>query len=221
MEKDVCQRMGIPGWFSDLSQGFDILSDEIPVGGDFGFLHPPYHNMIVHSGQVWGEPDPRDLSRCPTYGLFLDKLSEACYRLYESLRTGAHMVILVGDLKRQGVLHPLSHDMHVYGQPVNVVIKMQHNCASSRKDYGQARFIPIVHETMWITRKPDGLLHAHAPSPSPKLRPAPVRRDDVAGSSAGRPGEAGWRGRATLSLPGDGKLCQNPASSRARTGLAS
>jgi hypothetical protein len=147
--------MGISYWVGDLSRGFDILSNEIPVGGDLGILHPPYYDMILYSGQVWGqEADPRDLSRAPDYDTFLQRLDEAQYRLYESLRTGGIMAVLVGDLKRKGRLYPLQRDMRWFGEPVNLVIKLQHNVWSDRVSYS-GRFIPIVHEYLILTRKPD------------------------------------------------------------------
>ena len=152
---DVCARMGIACWTGDLRTGFDILSDEIPVGAEMGVLHPPYYNMILYSGKVWGDaPDPRDLSRAPDYDTFLRRLNEAQYRLYESLRTGGLMAVLVGDLKRRGKLYPIQRDMHWIGEPVNLVVKIQHNMASNRVDYS-GRFIPIVHEYLVITRKPE------------------------------------------------------------------
>ncbi len=153
--RDVCARLGVPCWSSDLRDGFDLLGDEIPVGADLGILHPPYSNMILYSGAVWGEQaDPRDLSRCPDYWTFIKRLNEAQYRLYESLRRGGHMAVLVGDLRRAGEFYPIQRDMSWYGQPVSEVVKLQHNTTSSRTDYS-GRFIPIVHEYLIITRKPE------------------------------------------------------------------
>lgn len=153
--RDVCQRLGIPCWSSDLRDGFNVLEDEIPVGGDLGIAHPPYHNIVLYSGAVWGEKaNPHDLSRCPDYDTFLRRLDEAHLRVYESLRSGAHLAILVGDVKKNGQLYPIQRDMRWLGEPVNTVIKLQHNCLSDRQTYSGA-FIPIVHEYLLITRKPD------------------------------------------------------------------
>ena len=143
--RDVCRELGIAGWFGDLKDGFNILRDPIPCGGDFGFMHPPYHDIIVYSGNVWGEPHPDDLSRCSSYEDFLAKLNQAQFALYDALRRGGHMAILIGDVRRNGVLYPIQRDMAWYGEPVAVVIKQQHNCWSDRRHYS-GKFIALVHE---------------------------------------------------------------------------
>jgi len=174
--REVCEALGVKGWFNDLRYGFNILADEIPVGGDFGFMHPPYFDVIHYSGEVWGDkPDPNDLSRCGSYEEFLAKLNEAQFRLYESLRQGAHMAILVGDVKRKGVLYPIQRDMRWYGEPVNLVIKMQHNCWSDRQDY-TGKFIALVHEYLVITRKPNAWI---IPIRVTEMRECDLRRTTV------------------------------------------
>lgn len=151
--RDVCAAKGVACWSSDLREGFDLLSDELPAAPDLGFLHPPYHDMIAYSGAVWGESDSRDLSRAGDYATFITRLNEAQYRLYENLRTGGHMAVLVGDLRRRGQLYPIQRDMAWYGEPVATVIKLQHNTASARKPYAGS-FIALAHEYLIITRKP-------------------------------------------------------------------
>ena len=157
--RDVAERLGIPGFFSDLALGFNVLRDEPPFGGfDFAFWHPPYHNIVVYTGpgSVWGgDPHPDDLSRCPSYEVFLERLNEATYRIYEALRRGGRLAVLVGDLRRNGKLYPIQRDMRWFGEPEALIIKMQHNTRSGRKDYGRARFVAIVHEYLVVTRKPD------------------------------------------------------------------
>ena len=108
-------------------------------------MHPPYHDIIVYSGDVWGEPHPDDLSRCSSYEDFLAKLNQAQFALYDALRRGGHMAILIGDVRRNGVLYPIQRDMAWYGEPVAVVIKQQHNCWSDRRHYS-GKFIALVHE---------------------------------------------------------------------------
>ena len=152
--RDVCEEMGIPGWFGDLRDGFNILREPIPQGGDFGFMHPPYHNIVQYSGNVWGKSHPEDLSRCPTYEDFLRKLNQAQFALYDALRRGGHTAMLVGDVRKNGTLYPIQRDMAWFGEPVALVIKQQHNCWSQRRDYA-GKFIALVHEYLVVTRKPD------------------------------------------------------------------
>ena len=153
--RDVCAERDVPCWSSDLRDGFNVLSGEIPVGADLAFLHPPYHHAIYYSGQVWGnKADPSDLSRCPDYQTFVNRLNEAQMRVYESLRRGGVLAVLVGDVKKNGELFPIQRDMAWIGQPINEVIKLQHNCWSNSVKY-HGNFIPILHEYLVLTKKPD------------------------------------------------------------------
>ncbi len=151
---DVAKQMGIPCWLGDLHSGFNAITDEIPQPADLAWLHPPYHDMIVYSGQVWGrEAHPDDLSRCPDYETFLKRLDLVSYNAYQALRPGGHLAVLVGDLKRKGELFPIQRDMRWFGEPVNVIIKVQHNVQSSSRSYG-GNFVAIMHEYLVVTRKP-------------------------------------------------------------------
>jgi len=174
--RDVCRELGVPGWFSDLREGFNILRDEIPVGGDLGFLHPPYHNIVHYSGEVWGEaPHPDDLSRCASYEEFLVRLNEAQFRLYEALRRDGRLAVLIGDVRRGGVLYPIQRDMRVYGQAEAFVVKAQHNCWSDRRHYAGS-FVAIVTEYLWVTRKPDAFI---VPVRVAEIREVDLRKSSV------------------------------------------
>lgn len=151
---DVAKQMGIPCWTGDLHSGFNLLSDEIPTPADLVWVHPPYFDMVIYSGQVWGKnAHPDDLSRCPDYETFIRRLDQAHYNAYQALQPGGHLTVLVGDLKRKGLLYPIQRDMRWYGEPVQVVIKLQHNVQSSGKTY-TGNFVSILHEYLVVTRKP-------------------------------------------------------------------
>lgn len=157
---DVATAMGINCWLGDLHSGFNALSDEIPMPADLVWLHPPYHDMIVYSGQVWGDQaHPDDLSRCPSYEDFLKKLDQVSYNAYQALRPGGHLAVLIGDLKRKGKLYPIQRDMRWFGEPVNVIIKLQHNVWSENVNYS-GNFVKIVHEYLVVTRKPKQFTNA-------------------------------------------------------------
>ena len=36
----------------------------IKDSADLIFFHPPYHDIIKYSGNMWGKANPDDLSRC-------------------------------------------------------------------------------------------------------------------------------------------------------------
>lgn len=152
---DVAARMGIFCWQGDLHSGFNVLRDEFPGLADLVFFHDPYHDIIQYSGNVWGKhPHPDDLSRCPDYATFIRKMDVAHYNGYQALRPGGHLVILVGDVKRQGVLYPLQRDYRWYGEPRQMLIKLQHNVWSNGQQYTNFRDPHILHEYVIVTQKP-------------------------------------------------------------------
>lgn len=154
---DVCQELGVDHYALDLNPaygGWDALNDEIPESSDFTFFHPPYHNMITYSGNMWGEADPRDLSRCFSYEDFIKKLNHITAKLLSSLRKGGRLAVLVGDYKKKGQLYSIQKDMIWPGTPEQVIIKLQHNAESYKTNYS-GKFIPIVHEYVLIFRRDD------------------------------------------------------------------
>ncbi len=68
---DVCREMGVEYVGLDLYKGNDFTKDSIitqlPRPADICFTHPPYHNMITYSGEVYGtKAIEGDTSRCAT-----------------------------------------------------------------------------------------------------------------------------------------------------------
>jgi len=148
--RDVCADMGIAYQGFDLHSGVDSLHDEIGAGYDLIFWHPPYHDMKVYSD------DPRDLSRAGSLAAFGALLRVGYWRFFERLAPGGRLAILIGDLRRRGRYEPLTADVarldrnHIAG----IIVKAQHNVSSNRTQYGGA-FVPILHETLTIFRRPE------------------------------------------------------------------
>jgi hypothetical protein len=58
----VAREMGIEAYGLDLHSGFNILARRILE--EVGKLsHPPYHNIVVYSGVVWGNEPHEVISR--------------------------------------------------------------------------------------------------------------------------------------------------------------
>lgn len=137
----------------DLHNGFNLLKDSLTrrIGGqraDYVFIHPPYANLIVYSGSVWGtEAHPDDLSRCTSYEDFLSKMTVAMRNVYDALAGGGRYSILIGDIRRNGEYISIQSDLLQLapGKLDGVIIKEQHNCVSDRRTYS-GEFIPISHE---------------------------------------------------------------------------
>ncbi|WCF11648.1 hypothetical protein NDS46_30340 (plasmid) [Paenibacillus thiaminolyticus] len=157
--QDVCREKGnMNSLHLDLRPEFgswNALRDEMPCGSDLVFSHPPYHNMIVYSGKVWGKEHPDDLSRCATYDEFISKLNLVNAKIYNSLRKGGRHAMLIGDLRRHGKYYSMIKDLAWYGDLEGHLIKVQHNTESERKQYSNHNFIPIMHEHLLIFRKGD------------------------------------------------------------------
>ncbi|MFP7486420.1 DNA methylase N-4/N-6 [Priestia filamentosa] len=169
---DVCQAMGIKDSihldlnpdFGTLYQGVDkeyqgkvggwnALRDDIPFSGmDLVFSHPPYHNMVRYSGEMWGESHPEDLSRCGSYEEFIFKLNVVNAKIYGSLKRGGRHAMLVGDMKEKGRFYSLIKDLAYYGTLESHLVKVQHNASSYRKKYN-GKFIPIQHEHLLLFKK--------------------------------------------------------------------
>ncbi len=137
----------------DLSQGWDVLSSELPRQKfDFIWYHPPYWDIIKYSNH------PGDLSNCVSLEEFEAKLNSSVQRLYSLLRPKGVMAILIGDKRKQGHYYPLARSLLInenIGNLKAIIIKLQHNCRSDRKDYhtGNPFLIPIRHEYCLVFQK--------------------------------------------------------------------
>lgn len=158
--RDVCARLKIPFMGFDLRSGFDAVSTPLisvlPNSPDLIFLHPPYHLVIVYSGNVWGEkPVAGDLSRCLSLADYRRKLHRVIAHCDEALAAGGHLAVLIGDMRQQGyytALLPVVLDALPPHRLESILIKVQHHVSSDRTAYNGS-FIPIRHEYLVLFRK--------------------------------------------------------------------
>ncbi len=149
---EVAREMGIEAHGLDLHSGFNILKKRIieAVGrpSDLVLSHPPYHNIVVYSGEVWGREGHPDLSRCATEDEFLDELAIALKNQRHATRPGGYYEAIIGDMRRGGVYSRYQADL-ITRMPKTelqaVLIKQQHNVASNGRDY-PLRLPRIMHE---------------------------------------------------------------------------
>jgi hypothetical protein len=89
--RDVCDKLGLYCWSSDLHQGEDACTVRFPAGCfQFCWLHPPYWRQKVYTD------DPRDLSRAPTLEAFLERYRLLIGNCAASLTAGGKLAILMG-----------------------------------------------------------------------------------------------------------------------------
>jgi hypothetical protein len=137
----------------DLRQGWDVLTGHLPEKQyDLVWYHPPYWDMIRYS------EDPKDLSNTPTIEAFESILNQSIERLYQTVRPGGIMAVLIGDKRKFGQYYALFRTLLMnekIGQLKSIIIKIQHNCRSDRVAYEQSNpyMIPIKHEYCLIFQK--------------------------------------------------------------------
>lgn len=166
--EDVVRKHNLRGTFADLNRGYDMLNMDIPERAENIFWHPPYHDMIVYSGEQYSDRmvidtygfDPKavDLSRCTDWDEFVKKMNHCMMKQFASLEKGGRMFTLVGDMKRKGVLYSMLCDIVKPGTLEQIIIKTQHNCVSDRNTYTNRNFVPIVHEYLLVTKKDNELI---------------------------------------------------------------
>lgn len=166
--EDVVRNSGIEGSFADLNRGYDMMSMDIPERSENIFWHPPYHDMVVYSGQQYSDTDVQkkygfdpkvnDLSRCASWDEFVKKMNYCMLKQFYALENGGRMFVLMGDMKRKGKLYSMLCDIAKPGTLEQIIIKAQHNCVSDRNTYSNMNFVPIVHEYLMVVKKENGLI---------------------------------------------------------------
>ena len=158
--QDVAEKLHISSVLYDLNPhppkgigNWNALKDEVMHSADPIFFHPPYHDIIRYSGNMWGRPHEDDLSRCENYEDYIEKLNYVIKKLYFSLRHNGYLAILVGDIRQKGIFHSIAADMLHIGNMKSWIVKGQFHCTSNKKQYSGKPFIPIVTETLVLFQK--------------------------------------------------------------------
>lgn len=157
--KTVADKLGVKSVLYDLNPNpaygignWNALKNDVEDSADLIFFHPPYHNIIQYSGNMWGKPHSDDLSRCENYNDFIEKLNFIMKKLYLALRKDGRLAVLVGDIRSKGEFHSIQNDMAKIGNPESFIVKAQFNCVSDTRTYKKP-FVPIVTEYLLIFRK--------------------------------------------------------------------
>lgn len=157
---EVAKEMGIEAYGLDLHSGFNAASSSIlkAIGkpADLCVSHPPYGAMIVYSGNVWGEANAHDLSRCKSDDDFHEKMQLVLLNQREATKPGGFYGTIIGDWRRNGIYTSYQAEM-IARMPKNelagVIIKAQHNCTSDRQVYGKMKLPLILHEYILLWQK--------------------------------------------------------------------
>jgi hypothetical protein len=143
------KKTGIEYWGSDLRAGFDLTKRDLPGTYDLVWIHPPYFDIVRYSD------DAGDLSACESYEQFREMFMLCLTRCYDALEPGGRLAVLIGDVRRGGRYTALIKDVLNFpqGELRSIIIKVQHNCTSDRKQYGKMEDVPIKHEYCVVFKK--------------------------------------------------------------------
>lgn len=136
---------------------WNALKNDVEDSADLIFFHPPYHDIIKYSGNMWGRPHPDDLSRCENYQDFLEKLNYCIRKFFFSLRKDGRLAVLVGDIRKDGHFYSMQNDLMRMGDFESFLVKGQFNCVSDNRRYKKP-FIPVVTEYVLLLKKADSLM---------------------------------------------------------------
>ncbi len=130
----------------DLLSGFDLVGDKPEGEYDLIFWHPPYHDAIDYD-----ITHPNNLSRCPSLSDYLDKLKLCMAKLLDHLSREGHLCILCSDPRKDGSIQPIHSAVISFNLAIldAALVKLIEG-RSRYFDYGNAPFIPIVHEYVLI-----------------------------------------------------------------------
>lgn len=150
--RQVCDKLGIYCWSSDMHQGVDACdASQFPRGCfEFAWIHPPYWRQKLYT------TDPRDLSRAPTLAAFLDRYRLLIENCAGSLAPGGKLAILMGDYQdREEGFVPLTYYTKLLAMQCGLrqcctdIIRFSHGASSSRKVY-RSSFIPGLHDVCTV-----------------------------------------------------------------------
>jgi hypothetical protein len=145
---EVCFDLKVGYAGGDLFTGFDLLTSPLPDRlFDLIFWHPPYwpgHRYSDH---------PNDFSNADDYPDYLDRLQLGLVRLADRLTRQGHLVVLIGDGRKQGVFYPVHAQLIAWDiLPLETILIKEgdHARRSRHYRYGPTVFIPTLHEYVVI-----------------------------------------------------------------------
>ncbi|MGN0765557.1 MAG: TRM11 family SAM-dependent methyltransferase [Christensenellales bacterium] len=117
--------------------------------------HPPYADIIHYSEDLEG-----DMSRMPMKEFLFEigKVADECFRV---LKKGKYCAILMGDIRKKGMVQPLAFEtMRIFEmvgfKTKEIIIKEQHNCKATgywKTNSIKYNFLLLAHEYLFVFQK--------------------------------------------------------------------
>ena len=117
--------------------------------------HPPYADIIKYSENIKG-----DLSHLKIKD-FLTEIGKVANECYRVLKKGKFCAILMGDMRKKGMVQPLAFEtMRIFELSgfvtKEIIIKEQHNCKATgfwKTNSIKHNFLLLAHEYLFIFKK--------------------------------------------------------------------
>ena len=117
--------------------------------------HPPYADIIHYSENIDG-----DLSLLKTKE-FLFEMGKVADEFYRVLKKGRFCAILMGDMRKNGMVQPLAFEtMRIFEmagfKTKEIIIKEQHNCKATgywKTNSIKYNFLLLAHEYLFVFKK--------------------------------------------------------------------
>ena len=138
---------------------------------DYVLTSPPYWDMLRRKGfenqakriangwDIYYSDDPRDLGNISDYDRFLDELCSIYRKVYDKMRPGAYMTIIVKNVKKGSRMYPLAWDI---GKRLSEFFELRDEkiwCQDNQKlapfGLGRTWISNTMHHYCLIFRKPD------------------------------------------------------------------
>lgn len=117
--------------------------------------HPPYADIIQYSEDIDG-----DLSHLKMKE-FLCEMGKVADEAYRVLKKGKYCAILMGDIRKNGMVQPLGFEtMRLFNlsgfKTKEIIIKEQHNCKTTgfwKTNSIKHNFLLLAHEYLFVFKK--------------------------------------------------------------------
>jgi hypothetical protein len=131
-------------WGSDLSRGFNLLTNPFPERFDLIWVHPPYWNAVRYSDDI------ADLSTIDDYDQFRHALATCLLNCRLALNPGGRLAVLIGDIQKDGRYHCLGQDVMSLsgriGELRSVIIAAKHIDRADNRVFATMEDVPVKHE---------------------------------------------------------------------------
>jgi len=122
---------------------------------DLVCTHPPYADIIQYSNDIEGDLSHLEMNS------FLPEIHRVAEESFRVLKKGKYCVILMGDMRKKGMVQPLAFETMTMFKLAGfklkeIIIKEQHNCQATgywKTNSIKYNFLLLAHEYLFVFKK--------------------------------------------------------------------